>query len=60
MKFKEHEFKEKISKYRDLIDQSYKPKIDPSKSFSIPVLKTYSSISLTKAERIEKGLTYLA
>ena len=41
------------------IDKNFKPKIDPNKKIEIPMPRSFSSVSLTKQERQEKGLKYL-
>ena len=56
----EKQFREKIQLYQQKVDQYYKPKVDTSLSVVQAIPKAYSSVCLTKAERVEKGLEYLA
>lgn len=59
MKVRQHQFKEKIEQFQQKVKEEHRPVVDPAKRITV-VPRSYSSVSLTKEERFEKGLQYLA
>jgi hypothetical protein len=59
MKVRQHRFKEKIERFQQKVQEEHRPVVDPAKRITV-VPRSYSSVSLTKEERFEKGLEYLA
>lgn len=56
----QHEFREKVAQFQVKVQREHKPIADPSKVKSILIPRAYSSTELTKEERFERGLEYLA
>lgn len=56
---KQHQFKDKVQKYQLKVLEEHRPTVDPAKSIIVVLPRTYSSVSLSKEERQQKGLEYL-